>query len=102
MRIAKPAPAVLFIAAIAALAAASLSPTVPGNREPSRSDVAPASGDRSDPGFVKAWATIKTWQFQLGRTPEFRNLAAPAALDFNPFDDAAPMKYASREDHAPE
>jgi hypothetical protein len=65
MRISKPATALVCIAAIVALASASLSKTIPAGREPA-----------SEVAAVK----------------ESRNLPLPAALGFNPFDDAAPMK----------
>jgi hypothetical protein len=65
MRISKPATALVCIAAIAALASASLSKTVPADRAPS-----------SEVAAVK----------------QSRNLPLPAASGFNPFDDAAPMK----------
>jgi hypothetical protein len=98
MRISKPATALLYIAAIAALASASLSKTVPADREPSPSDVASAKASLPDSGFVRAWTTNEIGQLQLGRGPN--NTPLPAALGLN--DDAAPPKYALREHQARE
>ena len=71
MRISKPTVALLSIAAIAvALASASFSNAVPAGRELSPPSAAWEKGSQSD------------------------------ALDFNPFDDAAPLKYVPRESQA--
>ena len=93
MTISKSATALLCIAAIVALASASLSKTIPAGLKPSPSDVTSAKGSQSDPGFEPV---------QLGSNLNFRDLPLPAALGFNPFDDAAPMKYTLREYRARE